>query len=97
MVPQTGETVAGVELAKVNAAQQGTGADSLQKLEAKLEQALGLPSDALTLSLDGKAVKVDYDTANDKFTPLGTGSNCGYACHTIVKAKDYVFTEYGKR
>jgi hypothetical protein len=39
----------------------------------------------------------DYDAAGDKFTPLGTGSNCGYACHTIVKAKDYVFTEYGKR
>jgi len=39
----------------------------------------------------------DYDSANDKFTPLGTGSNCGHACHTIVKSKDYVFTEYGKR
>jgi Cytochrome P460 len=39
----------------------------------------------------------DYDTATDTFTPLGTGSNCGYECHTIVKAKDYVFTAYGKR
>jgi hypothetical protein len=39
----------------------------------------------------------DYDTASDTFTPLGTGSNCGYECHTIVKAKDYVFTAYGKR
>ena len=39
----------------------------------------------------------DYDGASDTFTPLGTGADCGYACHTIVKAKDYVFTAYGKR
>ena len=39
----------------------------------------------------------NYDTASDTFTPLGTGADCGYSCHTIVKAKDYVFTAYGKR
>ena len=39
----------------------------------------------------------DYDTASDTFKPNGTGSNCGFACHTIVKAKDYVFTAYPKR
>jgi hypothetical protein len=39
----------------------------------------------------------NYDTASDTFTPLGTGADCGYACHTIVAAKDYVFTAYGKR
>jgi hypothetical protein len=39
----------------------------------------------------------DYDPASDTFTPFGSGSNCGHACHTIVKAKDYVFTAYGKR
>jgi hypothetical protein len=39
----------------------------------------------------------NYDTASDTFTPLGTGVNCGTACHTIVKAKDYVFTAYPKR
>jgi hypothetical protein len=39
----------------------------------------------------------DYDAATDAFKPLGTGSDCGYACHTIVKDKDYVFTSYGKR
>ena len=33
----------------------------------------------------------------DKFNPDGSGVDCGYACHTIVKAKDYVFTAYGKR
>ena len=39
----------------------------------------------------------DYDAASDTFKPLGSGTNCGYECHTIVKAKDYVFTAYGKR
>jgi hypothetical protein len=39
----------------------------------------------------------NYDPASDTFTPLGTGANCGFACHTLVKAKDYVFTAYPKR
>ena len=39
----------------------------------------------------------NYDAASDTFTPLGTGAKCGFACHTIVKAKDYVFTAYPKR
>ena len=39
----------------------------------------------------------NYDTAADTFTPLGTGAKCGFACHTIVAAKDYVFTAYPKR
>ena len=39
----------------------------------------------------------NYDAASDTFTPLGTRANCGFACHTIVKAKDYVFTAYPKR
>lgn len=39
----------------------------------------------------------NYDAASDAFAPEGTGSDCGYACHTIVQAKDYVFTAYGKR
>ena len=41
----------------------------------------------------------DYNPASDKFTPNGTTGvvNCGFACHTIVAKKDYIFTEYGKR
>jgi hypothetical protein len=39
----------------------------------------------------------DYDPASDAFEPNGTGAACGAACHTIVKAKDFVFTAYGKR
>ena len=47
----------------------------------------------------------DYNAASDKFTPgtaAGTppqanDAKCGFACHTLVKTRDYVFTEYGKR
>jgi hypothetical protein len=39
----------------------------------------------------------NYDLASDSFKPLGSDAKCGYACHTIVAAKDYVFTAYGKR
>ncbi|HEY4274949.1 MAG TPA: cytochrome P460 family protein [Rhizomicrobium sp.] len=39
----------------------------------------------------------DYTAATDSFKPMGTGTQCGTSCHTIVKAKDYVFTAYGKR
>jgi hypothetical protein len=39
----------------------------------------------------------DYDRASDTFTPLGSGTNCRHACHTIVTKKDYVFTAYPKR
>ncbi len=47
----------------------------------------------------------EYDPASDTFRPgnlndqppQANGANCGFACHTIVKTKDYVFTEYGKR
>src|SRR6266851_7994068 len=34
----------------------------------------------------------NYDAAFDTFTPDGSDANCGYACHTIVAAKDYIFT-----
>lgn len=47
----------------------------------------------------------DYNTASDTFTPgttagmppQGNDAKCGFACHSVVKTKDYVFTEYGKR
>lgn len=46
-----------------------------------------------------------YDTASDRFTPAteadqppqANDAKCGFACHTIVQAKDYVFTAYPKR
>jgi hypothetical protein len=39
----------------------------------------------------------NYDTASDTFTPEGTDAKCGFACHTTVAAKDYIFTAYPKR
>jgi mono/diheme cytochrome c family protein len=47
----------------------------------------------------------EYDAASHRFTPAtlkdkppqGNDAKCGYACHSAVKAKDYVFTDYGRR
>ena len=40
----------------------------------------------------------DYNAASDRFTPNPTGVvNCGFACHSRVATKDYIFTAYGKR
>jgi hypothetical protein len=40
----------------------------------------------------------DYDAPSDTFRPDPTGVvTCGFACHTGVAAKDYIFTAYGKR
>ena len=46
-----------------------------------------------------------YDAASETFRPgtvadhppQGNDTTCGFACHTIVKHRDSVFTEYGKR
>jgi hypothetical protein len=38
-----------------------------------------------------------YDAASDTFKPNGNDAKCGYACHTTVAAKDYIFTAYPKR
>jgi hypothetical protein len=46
-----------------------------------------------------------YDAASDTFTPgtladeppQANDAKCGFACHTLVEKRDYVFTEYGKR
>jgi Cytochrome P460 len=47
----------------------------------------------------------DYDPSSNTFKPSDESSSppqahdakCGFACHTIVQNRDYVFTEYGKR
>ena len=47
----------------------------------------------------------EYDGASGKFRPGDLSSTppqandakCGFACHTLVKDKDYVFTSYQKR
>ena len=47
----------------------------------------------------------DYDAASDTFKPADEtatppqshDAKCGFACHTVIKARDYVFTEYASR
>jgi hypothetical protein len=47
----------------------------------------------------------EYDTASHGFRPgtlkgtppQGNDAKCGFACHTIVKSRDYVFTDYAGR
>ena len=47
----------------------------------------------------------DYDAASDTFSPAteadsppqGHDAKCGFACHTLVKSRDYVFTEFAHR
>jgi hypothetical protein len=47
----------------------------------------------------------EYDGKSDTFRPgnladnppQGNDAKCGFACHTIVKSRDFVFTEFGKR
>jgi cytochrome P460 len=40
----------------------------------------------------------NYDAASDQFTADPKSlSDCGNACHTVVKAKDYIFHPYQKR
>lgn len=41
---------------------------------------------------------LNYDAASDKYSPDDKSpSDCGHACHTAVKAKDYIFHPYQKR
>jgi Cytochrome P460 len=47
----------------------------------------------------------EYHAASDRFRrgtladqpPQGNDAKCGFASHTVVAKKDYVFTAYGKR
>ncbi len=47
----------------------------------------------------------DWDAASNTFKPgttagtppQGNDAKCGFVCHTTAKARDYVFTDYGKR
>jgi len=47
----------------------------------------------------------EYDSATDKFRsattsdspPQANDAKCGFACHTVVKQRDFVFTEFGHR
>jgi hypothetical protein len=45
---------------------------------------------------DAKSASFAPGTQADK-PPQANDAKCGYACHTIAKSRDYVFTDYGKR
>jgi hypothetical protein len=38
-----------------------------------------------------------YDPATKMLKPSVTGAECGYACHTKVASRDYIFTAYPPR
>jgi hypothetical protein len=50
-------------------------------------------------------IHFEYDAASDTYRPANlddqppqaNDAKCGFACHTIVQAKDYVFTAYSVR
>jgi hypothetical protein len=66
-------------------------------------------SQAFVMEMDSKRFTVsktggwgyavfNYDPASDKFTADPKSlSDCGNTCHTVVKAKDYIFHPYQKR
>jgi hypothetical protein len=39
----------------------------------------------------------EYDPGSKTFRPSVTGFECGYACHTTVSSKDYIFSAYPLR
>ncbi len=45
---------------------------------------------------DAKAGGYTPATTSDS-PPQANDAKCGFGCHTIVKSRDYVFTEYGSR
>jgi hypothetical protein len=38
-----------------------------------------------------------YDAVSDTFKSEEDDAKCGYACHTVVAAQDYIYTAYPKR
>jgi hypothetical protein len=53
--------------------------------------------DAKRFAASGGWGYAKFEYASDRFQPVGTGSACGYTCHTRVKARDFVFTDYARR
>ena len=41
--------------------------------------------------------KFDYDAVAKTLKPSVTGTECGYACHSTVASRDYIFTAYPLR
>ncbi|MGB9199803.1 MAG: cytochrome P460 family protein [Terriglobales bacterium] len=81
-----------------------------QKKDAEAQFAVDVPdffTQAFVMEKDSKRFPktggwgyavFNYDVPSDKFTPDPKSlADCGNACHTVVKAKDYIFHPYEKR
>jgi hypothetical protein len=69
------------------------------RISSTLNEVLFITKDSKRFANSGGwgYARFTYDSATDTYKPEGRGTDCGFACHTIVKAKDYIFTAYGKR
>jgi hypothetical protein len=64
------------------------------------QQAFAMEKDSKRFSKSGGwgYAVFNYDAATDTFSPdAKSPADCGFACHTPVKAKDYIFHPYQKR
>jgi len=60
----------------------------------------GVPGNGKPFPDGAKMAKIHWNPKRMETFPAATvpGSQlCGFACHTIVKTRDYVFTDYGHR
>ena len=100
-VPSNGKPFPdGSKMAKVHwSAKQSTEAPSPTTVPDTLHDIDFMVRDSKRFANTGNwgYAQFNYDVVSDAFKPEGTGTDCGYACHTIVAKKDYVFTAYGKR
>jgi hypothetical protein len=78
---------------------------SVSENGGKMVVILGNPSKRFADSAGWGWAAFEYDGASDAFSPAteaahppqGHDAKCGLACHTAVKERDYVFTEYAHR
>ena len=100
-IPDNGKSVPdGAMMAKLEwSKKSNTASPYAVQVPDKLLTAAFMVKDAKRFAASGGwgYAKFTYDAAADTFTPSGTGSGCGYACHTRVKARDFVFTSYARR
>ncbi len=100
-IPQGGKTVPdGAMMAKIEWSKQSNSESPYAvTVPDKLMSVSFMIKDAKRFANSGGwgYAQFKYQPDSNTFTPVGTGSACGYACHTRVKAHDYVFTNYARR
>jgi cytochrome P460 len=100
-IPANGKAVPdGAMMAKIEWARQSNDASPYPvRVPGPLKSVAFMVKDAKRFGDSGGwgYAKFDRDAASGRLTQAGTGTGCGFACHTRVKASDYVFTKYGGR